>query len=112
MASVSRVPGKNSNSRQDLTWSGLRRLMTPSRSRKTAMPSSRGVTLLKQRDAGGLGDGVLQHEVAVFDHPVAVTGDVDRRVHCALKKSATEAHDAYRRGAAGLGRLDRCQDVG
>src|SRR5438445_3338779 len=91
-ASARSAPGRNSNSAQLLTWSGRRRLITPSRSRKTA---GTGLSA-KQGLAGGDGDGVLQDRVTVLDHPVVVARNMDRGIDRLQHASTGESHQADR----------------
>src|SRR6266536_3384952 len=68
---ASRLPGRNSNSAHDLTWSARLRLMTPSRSRKMA-----GRSILLFMVAGGpfaLRAGVVLRRPDV--HQVRLVGD-------------------------------------
>src|ERR1700694_6049754 len=89
--SASSALGRNSNSDQDLTWSGRRRCMTPSRSTKT-------VRLLKQCLPGGRGYGVLQDEVAILDHPVVAALDMDPEINQALEPAPVKADQTNRQG--------------
>src|SRR5438132_5802949 len=111
-ARASSTPGRNSNSAQDLTWSGRRRLITPSRSRK--MAPGRGtptLTLAKQGGPGRFRNGVLEDKVTVFDHAIAVAGDMNRDIDGVLERPTGETDQCNRYGAACPSQLDRGEDV-
>src|SRR5438067_80413 len=107
-ASDESTPGRNSNSPQLLTWSGRQRLMTPSRSRKTAGVSGS----VNERLARGDGDRVLEHGVTILDDAVVVAGHMDDGVGHLEHVAAAEADQADGRRAHQARRADRGDDVG
>src|SRR5207302_7511912 len=61
--------------------------------------------------AGGGGDGVFEHGVAVLDHAVVVAGHVDRRVHPIQHPTAAKADQPDGGGAHQPSRPDRRDHV-
>src|SRR5438105_5329575 len=110
MRLISRRPssasGRNSNSAQDLTWSGRRRLITPSRSRKTA------ASVIQKAIPDGGGDRVLEHEMAVLDDAVVVVLNVNADVYLMPEPAAVAADEPDRDGPSLACGVDSLQHVG